>query len=51
MSDREIIPTMLSASFTTTSRWTCKEKKSRCEFTVCVLGAFAHASVCVCVCV
>lgn len=24
MSDREIIPTILSASFTTTSRWTCQ---------------------------
>lgn len=29
ISDREIIPTMLSASFTTTSRWTCKQEKSR----------------------
>ena len=27
MSDREIIPTILSASFTTTSRWTCQWEK------------------------
>lgn len=27
MSEREMIPTMLSASFTTTKRWTCKQGK------------------------
>lgn len=27
MSEREMIPTMLSASFTTTKRWTCKRGK------------------------
>ena len=29
ISDREIIPTILSVSFTTTSRWTCKQEERR----------------------